>query len=141
MNVKFAQFVTDPLVCQAAQDHWRAVFAALPCRPLERGWTDWGTKIYVDRTGANIYAAQNAAARRGVMIVQCVTVDNAVQATAWTGWYGGDAVDADAIAYIKINVVHTDETERIAVELMTQFVCGAASLEEMDELMRQIGVA
>lgn len=141
MSVKFAQFVTDPAVSQAARDHWRRLFAALPCRPMEHGWRDWGTKIYVDPTGADIYSAKNEAARRGVMIVQCVKIDAATPATAWTDWYGGDAGDPEAVAYIKINVVHTDETERLAVELMTRFVCGEASLDEMDQVMREMGVA
>ncbi len=46
----------------------------------------------------------------------------------------------ESIACIKINVVHTDETEKIALALMARFVCDRASLQEMDALMHEMGV-
>ncbi len=140
MAVKFASFITDPAVCRAAEEHWRELFASIPCRPLEHGWTEWGTKTFMDEDGGNMFAAKDDAARRGVGIVMCRAVDNPGQAVAWTGWYGGDAGDPESIANIKITLVHTDETERIALALLTRFVCQGASLQEMDALIREMGL-
>ena len=140
MSMKFATFTSDPAVCQAARAHWRQLIANLPCRPMEHGWADWGKKVHVDESGADIYSTKNDEARRGVMLVQCVEINNRVQATAWTAWYGGNAGDPEAMPYIKINVVHTDETERMAVALLTRFVCDGASLEQMDAMIREMGL-
>ena len=43
MTEKFAGFLVDMDVYRAAERYWREKFAALPCRPLENGCSDWGT--------------------------------------------------------------------------------------------------
>jgi hypothetical protein len=141
MSIKFANFVSDPAVRLAARDHWRELFAGLPCQPMAHGWTNWGNDpVNIDATGVDLFGAKNEATRRGVALVQCTRVDTPTQVVAWTAWYGGDAGDPEAIAYIKINLFHTDETEKIALALMTRFVCGGASPQEMDALMHEMGV-
>jgi hypothetical protein len=140
MGVKFADFISDPAVCREAEEYWRQLFAKLPCRPLEHGWTEWGTTTYLDEDGGNIFAAKDDAARRGIVIVMCREIDTRTQVVAWTGWFGGDADDPESIAYIKINLVHTDATENIALTLLTRFVCGGASLQEIDALISEMGL-
>lgn len=140
MGVKFAAFISDSAVCRAAEEYWRQLFTKLPCRPLEHGWTQWGTTTYLDETGGNIFAAQYDEARRGIVVVMCREIDTRTQVVSWTGWFGGDADDPESIAYVKINLVHTDATESIALALLTRFVCGEASLEEMDALIHEMGV-
>lgn len=61
------------------------------------------------------------------------------QLVAWMAKYG-EGFDEHPIDYIKISLIHTDETEDIALRLLERFVCGGASLKEMDELITQLGV-
>ena len=140
MSVKFADFISDPVVCRAAEEYWRQWFAKLPCRPMEHGWTERGTTTHLDEDGGNIFAAEDEKARRGIIMVMCRSIDTRTQVIAWTGWYFGDAGDPDSRAYIKVNLVHTDATESIALALLTRFVCEGASLEEMDALIHEMGV-
>ena len=140
MNVKFADFIANPAVCRAAEDYWRQLFAQLPCRPLEHGWTEWGTTTYLDADGGNIFAADDLAARRGIVIVMVRSLNTPKQVIAWTGWFGGDAGDPESIAYVKVVLFHTDESEKTALALLTRFVCGGGSLEQMDALIHEMGV-
>lgn len=141
MSVKFENFISDPAVCEAARGRWRQLFAALPCRPMEHGWTEWGRKaVHGSEGSVNIFGAKNDELRRGIAIVQCAPIDTPTQVVAWTAWFGGEADDPESIAYIKINLFHTDETEKIAIALMTRFVCEGASVPEMDALIHEMGV-
>lgn len=94
----------------------------MPCRPLEHGWAQWGTTTYLDDDGGNIFAAEDAIARRGIVVVMLRSLNTPKQVIAWTGWFGGDADDPESIAYIKVNLFHTDSTESIALALLTRFV-------------------
>jgi hypothetical protein len=140
MTVKFADFATDPAVCREAEVYWQHKFAQLPCRPFEHGWREWGTTTYLyEEGGGNIFAAQHAQARRGLVVVMWREMQTTAQVVAWTSWFGGDANDPESIANLKINLVHTDDTEKIALTLLTRFVCDGASLAEMDALIHELG--
>jgi hypothetical protein len=56
-------------VCRAAEDYWRQLFAQLPCRPLEHGLAEWGTTTHLGDDGGNIFAADDLAARRAIVVV------------------------------------------------------------------------
>ena len=140
MSAKFADFISDPAVCRAAEEYWCQTFANLPCRPLEHGWAQWGRVSHLDEDGGNIFAADDIAARRGIVIVMLRSLNTPKHVIAWTGWFGGDADDLESIAYIKIVLFHTDASEKIALALLTRFVCGGASLEDMDALIHEMGV-
>ncbi len=99
-----------------------------------------GTTRYLDEDDGNIFAAKDDAAHRGIVIVMCREIDTRTQVVAWTGWFGGDADDPESIAYVKINLVHTDATENIALTLLTRFVCGGVSLQEADALIAEMGL-
>ena len=73
-------------------------------------------------------------------MVMCRESGTRTQVVAFTSWFGGDADAPGSIANLKINLVHADATENIALALLTRFVCEGASLEEMDALIHEMGV-
>ncbi|GFE80216.1 hypothetical protein GCM10011487_22160 [Steroidobacter agaridevorans] len=137
MTEKFAEFLTDLTTYHAAERYWRERFAALPCDPFANGWEDWGTsgvRVIADES-CNIYGAVHRADNRGIVIVMCKPSEAIQQLTAWTATWGEGWQDTVPVDYLKINLVHTEQSESMALALLQRFVCESASIEDINALI------
>src|SRR3979490_3539146 len=113
MTKKFPSLSQGWDVLRAAEEYGHGLFASLPCRPFETGWTVRGSLLFIDSfadNGVEIYGAECKQQHlRGIIIVECKELEHNRELIAWTGDTGEH--DLENSIYMKINIVHTEESE------------------------------
>lgn len=132
MATRFEKFLSDENIYDEAVAYWQRLIAGVATSCTNDIWVPWPLGKYVDgrslRDGNPLVAMRCAERQdRTVMIALCEVQEMSGRPiAAWTGQLmGGEE-------YLRISLLHTENTEKYAVRLLRHFICNNPSLVEMD---------
>ncbi len=135
-NNLFPNFLVDAGQYEESERFWEDLWGRIDPRDRERfGWTfPWlGTGSPQIKDGNPIFSAVSPTLRRGVRVIQEEPIGSELDVQAWLDAFGGDADDPDRVDELVISCVLSDESSRIALELMSRWVrCLSISFESDD---------
>lgn len=123
----FANFLTDVQEFESASDFWvslwrRVVSESRGARVWTTPWLGSGSPEL--RDGNPIFDAWAPSQRRGLRIIQHPPFSTRCELEFWTDTFGGPPEDPDAIVELVIACALSDESERLAIELIETWLEG-----------------
>lgn len=129
MTHLFPNFLADDSEYSQAEAFWARLWAEIPeadrrCHGWRAGWFQRQPM----KDGNPIFTAVSEAERRGIRVIQCEPTCAEPEFDYWLDTFGGDADEQDTIRELVIACALSDETVRMASEVMSSWVRGEAIL-------------
>lgn len=138
---RFATLLSDSDVYAAAERYWEELFESIVARHGEgEEWRHWLTKTFVDGTQiAEGTVLSKVSPAKGIIVVQNDpdTWSNQNDVVAWTGVFGDAEFDSQ-VNYLRISLVLTDESAKVAGRLIDTFIVKDFAEEDAEQMIQEL---
>ncbi len=137
VNHLYKNFLSNLEEYKASEDYWRDLCEKIIVKHQgqKHGWKVWLNVVFLD--GSSIYSLISPDNRKGIAINQDEPTENKIIFAAWMDKFGSIDATQDFVEEIVISCELSEESAKLADELIEIWVKGKTSYEDMERVIKE----